>query len=68
MELRLSFGSDLVTRKYMRALSWEDFFARFDLMGLTFVYDNNPSLKPTESYQILQEESRSPYQFTEKRA
>jgi hypothetical protein len=68
LELRLYFGPDLSSDKWMRAMTWDDFFARFDLMGLTFVYDDNPSRRPHESYEILQEEARSPYGFNQRRA
>ena len=44
-------------RKDIRILTWEEFFAKFDLLGLTFVYDNDSS-----GYnEILQIDAKSPY-------
>ena len=68
LQLQLYFGANLSTEKCLRAMSWEDFFSRFDLMGLAFVYDDNPSRRANESCEILQDEARSPYGFTAKRA
>lgn len=38
-------------------ISWEEFFVKFDELGLTFVYDKDS----TGYNEILQVESRSPY-------
>lgn len=44
-------------RRDVRVIPWEDFFAKFDLLGLTFVYDNDA----TGYNELLQIESRNPY-------
>ena len=41
----------------MTRISWDEFFVKFDELGLTFVYDS----ESTGYNEILQVESRSPY-------
>jgi hypothetical protein len=44
-------------RKDIRVLTWDEFFAKFDVLGLTFVYDDNNS-----GYnELLQIDGRNPY-------
>ena len=38
-------------------ITWEHFFALFDLMGLSLVFDSG------NQYELLQIESKSPYRF-----
>ena len=44
-------------RKDLLPLSWDDFFTRFDALGLTFVYDDDS----TGANELLQIESKSAY-------
>ena len=53
--LHFLFGNERGGTDEIRPISWEDFFARFDLMGLKFVYDDSPY------FEILQDHSFSPY-------
>jgi hypothetical protein len=39
--LQLTLASAMTGRLDLRVISWEDFFARFDLLGLTVVYDDD---------------------------
>ena len=41
LRLQLTLASEIVGRPDLRVISWDDFFARFDLLGLTVVYDDN---------------------------
>lgn len=43
--------------KYVRLISWEEFFLKFDELGLSFVYDEGNS----GANEILQIEEKSPY-------
>ena len=61
--LGLYFGPDAAKENGLRTVTWDDFFARFDLMGLAFVYDDDPKREAWNSYEILQIDSRSPYSF-----
>ena len=46
-----------VSRKDVRVLAWDEFFARFDLLGLAFVYDDDHA-----GYnELLQREEKSPH-------
>ncbi len=55
--LRLMFAAEASTRKDLRLITWEEFFLKFDLLGLTFVYDIGSS-----GYnEILQVDAESPY-------
>lgn len=56
--LRFVFGPVPVAegQPAWRAISWESFFAQFDLMGLALVYDG---ARP--DYELLQRESESAY-------
>jgi hypothetical protein len=57
MVLRMMFPQMAADRNDIRVLTWEEFFSKFDLLGLTFVYDDNSS-----GYnELLQIESRNPY-------
>ncbi len=43
-------------RKDLRLISWEEFFARFDLLGLAFIYDDEAS-----GYnELLQRDEKAP--------
>ncbi len=50
-------------RSGLQEISWDEFFIKFDELGLTFVYDNDS----TGYNEILQVESRSPYRHPEYR-
>jgi hypothetical protein len=56
--LRLMFPQMAADRKDIRILTWEEFFAKFDLLGLTFIYDTAISSGYNE---LLQIDARSPY-------
>jgi hypothetical protein len=57
MVLRMMLPQMAADRKDIRVLTWEEFFAKFDLLGLTFVYEDNNS-----GYnELLQIDSRNPY-------
>ena len=53
--LRFLFGEAREGTPELRPISWEEFFARFDLLGLALAYDDSPD------FQILQIEGESPY-------
>lgn len=55
--LRLMVKAQIADHPDVRPLSWEEFFAKFDALGLTFVYDDGA----TGYNEILQIEERSPY-------
>ena len=61
--LRLIFGRMAKDRKDLRPITWEEFFTRFDALGLTFIYDNDS----TGQNEILQIENKSPYRNPEYR-
>lgn len=55
--LRLMFPQMAAERKDVRVITWEEFFLKFDLLGLTFVYEQDPG-----GYnELLQMEEKSPY-------
>ncbi len=54
--LRFLFGNAHRGTPDIRPIGWDDFFARFDVLGLALVYDDSPS------FQILQIEAESAYQ------
>ena len=55
--LRLMFAVHATERRDLRLITWEEFFVRFDLLGLTFVYDTD-----TSGYNaLLQIDDKSPY-------
>ena len=56
--LHFTFGENLETED-IRSISWESFFAQFDLMGLTLVFDESPR------FELLQLEKASLYRKTE---
>ncbi len=60
-ELTLASATQLKTHQERRSISWEDFFCRFDLHGLAFVYDDDS----TGYNEILQVEQQSPYRHPE---
>ncbi len=62
--LRFLLPGEIVTPTGFIKLSWDDFFAKFDELGLTFVYDSGS----TGYNEILQVESRSPYRHPEYRS
>jgi hypothetical protein len=56
-QLQLVFAKAIAGRPDWRLLSWEEFFCRFDLLGLAFVYDDAHS-----GYnELLQREEKSPH-------
>ena len=55
--LHFVFGRPGVDRKDLKAISWEHFFAVFDLLGLALVYDETPQ------FEFLQVDERSTYRF-----
>ena len=56
-QLRIMLPQLAAERKDTRVLTWEAFFAKFDLLGLTFVYDNDSS-----GYnELLQIDAKNPY-------
>ena len=55
--LHFVFGKAAVDEKDLKAISWEHFFAVFDLLGLALVYDETPR------FEFLQVEKRSAYTF-----
>ena len=60
-QLRLITAEAAAKNEKMRALSWEEFFARFDLLGLALVYDEDS----TGFNELLQNEDCSPYRSRE---
>jgi hypothetical protein len=61
--LRFLFGDKFEPEPDLKVISWEQFFALFDTMGLTFVYETEADEGPTGHYQLLQIEEKSPYRF-----
>ncbi len=56
-QLRILMPQLAAERKDVRVLTWEEFFTKFDLLGLTFVYDNDSS-----GYnELLQIDAKNPY-------
>jgi len=55
--LRLLFAEQVREHKDIRVLSWDEFFIKFDGLGLAFVYDDEKS----GYYEILEVEEKSPY-------
>ena len=55
--LRFLFGVDPIGTTELRPISWENFFAHFDLLGLALVYDDQPT------YELLQIEDKSAFRF-----
>ncbi len=56
-ELRILMAAQAADYENVRVLSLEEFFAEFNLLGLTFVYDADS----TGYNEILQIEEKSPY-------
>ncbi len=56
-QLRLMVAEQAKKTAQIRILSWEEFFSKFDELGLTFVYDS----ESTGYNEILQREEASPY-------
>ena len=55
--LRIMLPQMAADRKDIRVITWEEFFSKFDLLGLSFVYDSDSS-----GYnEILQIDSKTPY-------
>ena len=55
--LSFLFGDLGEQKGELGVISWEQFFALFDLMGLSLVYDND------DEYELLQIEAKSVYRF-----
>ena len=58
--LMFLFGGHRDGMEEVEEISWEQFFALFDLMGLSMVYDGK------NEYELLQIEAKSPYRFNGK--
>jgi hypothetical protein len=55
--LRIMLPQMVQARQNVRVLTWEEFFTKFDLLGLSFVYDDNSG-----GYnELLQIDAKSPY-------
>jgi hypothetical protein len=55
--LQLLNAEAVRTRKDVRMISWEEFFARFDVLGLGFVYDDEK-----DGYnELLQRDEEAPH-------
>jgi hypothetical protein len=55
--LRMMFPQMAADRSDIRVLTWDEFFAKFDLLGLTFVYDSDRA-----GYnELLQIDGKNPY-------
>ena len=55
--LRFTFGTASEAEPTLRPISWESFFAQFDLLGLALAFDGE------NSYEFVQIEEKSPYRF-----
>jgi hypothetical protein len=55
--LRFVFGEVPEDQSEMRAISWESFFAQFDLLGLALAFDGG------HQYELVQIEEKSAYRF-----
>jgi len=56
-ELRLMLADQARAMPWVRVITWEEFFIKFDGLGLSFVYDDDaPGYN-----EILQIEEKSPY-------
>ncbi len=53
--LRFLFGKARGGSSDIHPIGWEDFFVRFDLMGLALAYNDTPD------FQLLQIDGKSPY-------
>jgi hypothetical protein len=57
MVLRMMLPQMAADHSDVRVLTWDEFFAKFDLLGLTFVYDDDRG-----GYnEFLQIDARNPY-------
>ena len=54
--LQLLPAKTVQSRPDVRVISWEEFFARFDLLGLAFIYDN----ENTGYNELLQRDEKTP--------
>ena len=59
--LRFIFGNAELETPEFRPITWEDFFAHFDVMGLSLVYDTEPDKDTNCRYEFLQQEGKDPY-------
>ena len=55
--LRFLFQEQARERLDVTLISWDEFFLKFDALGLTFVYEEGTR----EHHEILQMEEKSPY-------
>jgi hypothetical protein len=55
--LRFVFGEVPKGQHEMREISWDSFFAQFDLLGLALVFNED------RQYELVQIEERSAYRF-----
>ncbi len=64
--LKFMFGEVPKDQPELRLITWETFFAQFDLLGLALVYEEGSPGKAHIQYELLQIESKSPYRFQDK--
>ena len=62
--IRLMLAEQAKDRSDVRLIDWEEFFLKFDSLGLSFVYDDDS----TGYNEILQIEELSPYRKPEHKA
>ena len=55
--LRFVFGEAPKDQTELREISWESFFAQFDLLGLALVFEGD------RQYELVQIEEKSAYRF-----
>ena len=61
--LRFLFGQSKLETPEVRPILWDDFFAHFDLMGLSLVYETEADQDACCRYEFLQQESKDPYVY-----
>ncbi len=52
--LQFMFLDGSLNRPELTPISWEDFFAKFDLLGFALAYEDNRSEKPSKTYELRQ--------------
>ena len=57
LQLKLIRAVELKDSQRFQLISWDEFFSRFDILGLACVYDD----KSTGNNELLQIENKSPY-------
>ena len=61
--LHFLFGDAPVDHPEFTPISWENFFAQFDAMGLALVYEINAAGHTSRNHELLQVEKKSPNLF-----